>query len=83
MDRAAAQMRDGEPCRYELISQWVGRDVAGVLEVQATWARVAGTEARVALRVTTIFRLEDGEWKVVHRHADPLSEQRSLESIAT
>jgi hypothetical protein len=21
MDRAAAQMRDGEPCRYELISQ--------------------------------------------------------------
>jgi ketosteroid isomerase-like protein len=24
------------------------------------------------LRVTTIFRREDGEWNVAHRHGDPL-----------
>jgi ketosteroid isomerase-like protein len=26
------------------------------------------------LRVTTIFRREDGEWRVVHRHGDPVPE---------
>jgi ketosteroid isomerase-like protein len=25
------------------------------------------------LRVTTTFRLEDGEWLIVHRHADPIT----------
>jgi hypothetical protein len=27
----------------------------------------------IAARVTTIFRPEEGEWKVVHRHADPIT----------
>src|SRR6266542_1809317 len=28
----------------------------------------------VAFEHTTVFRREDGEWKVLHRHADPASE---------
>lgn len=84
MDAAAAQLRDGEPCRYDLISRWMGADLACILEVQSTRARVGATQELrpLALRVTTVFRLEDDGWKVVHRHADPLIEERSVESIA-
>ncbi len=35
-------------------------------------AMVEGKETRVALRATTVFRREDGIWKIVHRQGDPL-----------
>ena len=29
-----------------------------------------------ALRVTNVFRLEGDAWKLVHRHADPITSPR-------
>jgi ketosteroid isomerase-like protein len=34
-----------------------------------------------ALRATMIFRPEDGTWKVVHRHADPITTTQPAESV--
>jgi hypothetical protein len=30
--------------------------------------------------VTTIFRSEDDGWRIVHRHADPITTPRPVES---
>jgi hypothetical protein len=52
-------------------------------EVESYRARVGGAEEilPVAGRVTTIFRREEGMWKVVHRHADPITAPRPPKSV--
>ena len=83
LEHAAAQVRDGEPCTYERISGYATADLAYILEIQRTRAKFGGADelASVALRVTTIFRREDDGWRVVHRHADPITTPRPVESV--
>jgi ketosteroid isomerase-like protein len=54
-----------------------------VVEIERGEAKIGGSEEMTpwALRVTMIFRPEDGEWKVVHRHADPITTPRPAESV--
>ena len=83
MDRAVSQLREGEPTTFERISEYIGTEPAYIVEIERTQAKVGGADelSRISLRVTTIFRLEDGDWKVIHRHADPITSPRPIESI--
>lgn len=83
MDHAVAHLRDGEPTRFERISEFVGTDLGYIVELERTRIKIDGSGelSPVALRVTTIFHLEDGGWKVLHRHADPITGARPIESI--
>lgn len=56
----------------EVIAAGVSGDLAYVVGHERTTASVAGEQPTpYELRVTLIFRREGGEWKEVHRHADP------------
>jgi ketosteroid isomerase-like protein len=81
--RAAAIYQDGEVVGFENVSTVTTPDLAYTVEVESYRARIGGAEemARVAIRVTTTFRPEDGVWKVVHRHADPITAPRPPESV--
>ena len=35
----------------------------------------------LAVRVTHIFRREEGAWRIIHRHGDPISEIREAGSV--
>ena len=35
----------------------------------------------MSVQVTTVFGREDGVWKVLHRHADPITARRPAESV--
>jgi ketosteroid isomerase-like protein len=83
LDRAAANYRDGEIVGFENVSTVITPDLAYTVEIESYRARVGGAEelTPVSIRVTTTFRREDGVWKVVHRHADPITTQRPPESV--
>jgi ketosteroid isomerase-like protein len=83
LDRAAENYRDGEIVGFENVSTVITSDLAYTVEIESYRARVGGAEelVPVSLRVTTIFRREDGAWKVVHRHADPITAKRPPESV--
>jgi ketosteroid isomerase-like protein len=82
-ERAASLYRDGEVIGFENIAKYVTPDLAYIVEVERIKARVVGREdvAPLALRATMIFRLEDGVWKLVHRHADPITTVQAPESV--
>jgi ketosteroid isomerase-like protein len=83
LDRAAANYRNGEIVGFENVSTVITPDLAYTVEIESYRARVGGAEelVPVSLRVTTTFRREDGIWKVVHRHADPITAKRPPESV--
>ena len=58
--------------RYDVVAADVVGDVAYTVGFEHTEAAVNGEPSRYSLRVTQVYRREDGEWKVAHRHADPV-----------
>jgi ketosteroid isomerase-like protein len=80
---AAGRYRDGEVVGFDLIARYVTDGLACVVEVERYQAKVGASNdlATLALRVTSVFRPEDGAWKLVHRHADPITTPQSSESI--
>jgi ketosteroid isomerase-like protein len=83
MERAASNFRDGKITGFETVAKYVTPELAYTVWVERQQARVGGRPdvTPFALRVTMIFRPEDGVWKVVHRHADPITTAQPAESV--
>jgi len=71
-ERLAASFTGSQSCEYEVLAAGASGDLGYVVAIEHSVAASYGGEPEeYKLRATTIFRREDGEWKVVHRHADP------------
>ena len=83
LERSASLLRDGEFVSSEIISKYVTAELAYVVSLVRERAKVGRSvyTAPIALRTTMILRPEDGVWKVVHRHADPITTARPVESV--
>ena len=62
---------------HDVVAADVHGDMAYTVGYEHTSASVNGEPRQYTLRVTQVYRREDGEWKVAHRHADTLQQEES------
>jgi ketosteroid isomerase-like protein len=81
--RGASVFRDGEIYDFEMVAKYVTAELACVVWIERTNAKVGGGEdvTPCDLRVTMTLRPEEGTWKVVHRHADPITTAQPAQSV--
>lgn len=69
--------------RQELVQAYGSTDLIVLVVIEHGHGEVGGLPAQDwPLRVTKVFRHEGGEWRLAHRHADPLVHGVSLQQAA-
>jgi ketosteroid isomerase-like protein len=67
----------------ELVQTYASGDMVVLAMIERQRGEVGGLpEQDWSLRVTQVYRRDAGEWRLVHRHADPLVNGISLEQAA-
>lgn len=77
--RIGRLFRDGSGASFETISAYRADDLAVLVAEEHAHVAVGELPAQQwSLRVTLVFRREEGVWRLAHRHADPLARGVSL-----
>lgn len=72
--RGAASFAPGGESHFEILHAAADGQLGYLVGIQRATVRLTGgadEDVEMALRLTELYRREDGSWKLVHRHADP------------
>jgi ketosteroid isomerase-like protein len=84
IEHAASLRSDGTFLGWQIVAKYVSAELAYVVQIERAEAKIGAREdiTPYAVRSTMIFRPEEeGEWKIVHRHADPITTPQPAESV--
>jgi ketosteroid isomerase-like protein len=82
LDAMERYFKSGEG-KLEFVQTWASGNLAVIVGVERQHGEVGGlADQEWSLRVTLVFRREGSEWYQIHRHADPLVHEMSLEQMA-
>jgi ketosteroid isomerase-like protein len=82
LDAAAARFRNGHLAAFDILAKFVSDHLACYHEIERGEAMLGGRSELepFALRVTSTYRHEDGQWRIVLRHADPIVAPRPTDA---
>lgn len=66
----ASWFSDSTDYDFELVAAGASGDLAYTVGYEHNRVKVDGERRTYTLRATHVYRREDGEWRIVHRHAD-------------
>jgi ketosteroid isomerase-like protein len=83
IEHASSLRSDGEFVGFEIVAKYITAELAYVVQIERAEAKIGGGEeiTPYAVRSTMTLRPEEGTWKVVHRHADPITTPQPAESV--
>lgn len=83
LNNAAKKYTDGSVVRVERVAVYGGGNRFVLVEIEHDRAKLGTSPnfAEFAARVTSVYEKIDGQWKLVHRHADPITSARPAESM--
>ena len=82
LDALARYFQGGE-AELQVFQSYTSGDLAVLVAIERQHGEVGGLpDQDWSLRVTLVFRREEGGWWLVHRHADPLVHGISQEQLA-
>jgi len=78
----ASYFRNGD-AKVELVQAYASQDLAVLAVIEHQHGEVGGLpDQDWSLRVTLVYRRQGNEWRLAHRHADPLVRKIGLETAA-
>jgi ketosteroid isomerase-like protein len=82
LDALAAYFRDGDG-ELEVVQTEISGGLALIVGIERQHGVVGDLPAQdCSLRVTLVYRREDGEWRLLHRHADVLVREVDLARLS-
>jgi ketosteroid isomerase-like protein len=69
-EKVASGFSDSREYRFEVVAAGASGDLAYTIGFEHNTVSVNGKPTTYTLRATHVYRREDGEWKIVHRHGD-------------
>jgi ketosteroid isomerase-like protein len=80
---AATKYRDGSVRSVERVAVYGGGDTVVLVEIENGRAKLGTSPdfADFSARVTSVYQRTGRQWRLVHRHADPITTPRGAESM--
>jgi ketosteroid isomerase-like protein len=81
--KVASWFSESTEYEFEVIAAGASGDLAYTVGYERNQVTMDGRPGTYTLRVTHVYRREDGQWRIVHRHGDVLPQDDGLPGLQT